>query len=99
MPVLVIYLVGRCAEGPRPTTCSHSNWLVNALSPMMCVTVLGVPKPSESIPTEMTFCICSPGCPGRPHGIDHPPELLGPLVCGEPRSDHSIVRFVFIVPP
>ena len=26
---------------------------------------LGVPQPSESIPTEITFCICSPSLPGR----------------------------------
>ena len=37
-------------ERPQPHDVRHS---------------LGVP-PSESIPTEITFCICSPGCPGRP---------------------------------
>ena len=52
-------------RNPRPTTCSHKSWLLNARRPMMCVTVFAS-HPSESIPTEMTFCICSPGWPIRP---------------------------------
>ena len=32
---------------------------------MMCVTVRAS-QPSDSIPTEMTFWICSPGFPGCP---------------------------------
>ena len=38
---------------------------MNARSPMMCVTVLAS-QPSESMPTEITFWICSPGWPGLP---------------------------------
>ena len=55
----------KSAASPRPTTCSQSNWLLNARSPMMCVTVLAS-QPSESMPTEMTFWICSPGWPVLP---------------------------------
>jgi len=43
---------------------SQSNWLVNARSPLMWVTVLAS-HPSESIPTDMIFLYCSPGFPIR----------------------------------
>src|ERR1019366_9675320 len=52
-------------RSPRPTTCSHRSCDVNARSPMMWVTVLAS-QPSDNIPTEITFWICSPGWPSRP---------------------------------
>jgi hypothetical protein len=57
-------------RNPRPTTCSHNSWLVNARKPMMCVTVLAS-QPSLSIPTEMTFLDFLSWLPNLAHRIDH----------------------------
>ncbi len=77
-----VEFIGDVRLQARPTTCSHSNWLEKARSPMMWVTVLAS-QPSESMPTEITFWICSPGLPDLAYGIDLTPELLRLLLLGQ----------------